>query len=364
MVRLDEASETTKTVSVDPFSKNESDAAGGLAGDVVGGDIRPGKGELGGALPDDSDHAPHAMSAGSGYVFNHPLWPALEEYRPDDTHLWEDIRDMVTHIVAVSVRPGLKRPSVRMKLARDFILYTHEHLGVELDLEELFTEHNARMFLQYGHQAGYPRALHPHYPALARMVLAVTGVRPDMKVFQPSVPAPYSPKELARCVSVVQTMRTTQRKRAGMLVFALAAGAGLSTRELIDVRWTDVDNDCVDVRGPHPRTVPILPDYRDQLVREEHEQEDGYVLLPHLPRDNTNIISNFLSRLPAGRPNVRRLRATFHFALLSHGISAQDFVYLSGRESFTSLDAYLPLLPDRGSDLLETIDSLFTKDHS
>ena len=356
--------ERAKSTLSDDLTEHNRDTSGDLAGDVLGGNVGPAAAEVSGALAGNSDHAAHAMSAGSGYVLNHPLWPALERYEPQDTHLWKDIRTMVMHVVAASVRPGLKRPSVRLKLARDFVLYAHEHLAAELDLEDVFTEHNARLFLQYGTDAGYPRPKHNTYPALARMVLAVTGVRPDLKVYEPAVPAPYTNAELADCVSVVQSMRTAQRRRNGMLVVALSAGAGLSTRELIDVRWSHVSGDCVSVRGEHPRIVPILPAWRDQLDSDSRDDLDPYVLLPHMPRDNRNIISNFLSGLPRGRPNVRRLRATYHLALLSHGISAQDFVYLSGRASFTSLDSYLPLLPDRSSDLLAVVDQLFPKDHS
>ena len=271
---------------------------------------------------------------------------------------------MVTHVVAASVRPGMKNVNVRLKLARDFILYAYEHLGTELELEDLFTEHNARMYLQYGARAGFPRAKHQTYPCLARMVLAVTGVRPELKVFDPAVPHPSTSAELANCISVVRSLRTVQRRRNAMLIVALSAGAGLSNRELIDVRWADVRDDCVAIGGEHPRVVPILPAWRDELIPGPDDEPDAYVLLPHMRRDNRNIISNFLNGLPPGKPNVRRLRAMYHVSLLSHGISAQDFIYLAGRSSFTSLDSYIPLLPDRSAQLLAVIDQLFLEDHS
>jgi len=82
--------------------------------------------------------------------------------------------------------------------------------------------------------------------------------------------APYSPAEIAGFLALAAAQPTAGRRMRAAALVCLGAGAGLAGADLREVRGTDVTRRCggviAVVRGPRPRTVPVLARYHGPLL--------------------------------------------------------------------------------------------------
>lgn len=82
--------------------------------------------------------------------------------------------------------------------------------------------------------------------------------------------APYSPAEIAGFLALAAAQPTAGRRMRAAALVCLGAGAGLAGADLREVRGTDLARRCggvlVEVRGPRPRTVPVLTRYHGPLL--------------------------------------------------------------------------------------------------
>jgi hypothetical protein len=82
--------------------------------------------------------------------------------------------------------------------------------------------------------------------------------------------APYSPAEIGGFLALAAAQPTVGRRMHATALVCLGAGAGLAGADLREARGTDVTRRCggvlVDVRGPRPRTVPVLARYHGPLL--------------------------------------------------------------------------------------------------
>ena len=81
---------------------------------------------------------------------------------------------------------------------------------------------------------------------------------------------PYSPAEISGYLDLAAAQPTMERRMRAAGLVCLGAGAGLIRGDLRDVRGSDVAERSggvvVAVRGPRPRTVPVLADYHAPLL--------------------------------------------------------------------------------------------------
>ncbi|MFK0402759.1 hypothetical protein ACIQTT_10545 [Microbacterium sp. NPDC090225] len=150
----------------------------------------------------------------------------------------------------------------------------------------------------------------------------------------------------------------------GRRIFALAVGAGLTPLEIQEVRYRDLHGTHVTVQGEHARVAPILHEWREELVLDG--DPDSYVVVPDALREgpHAKAVGEFLGMFPAPRPVPRRLRSTYLVTILAAGISAQDFVAVTGREAAGALNQYRDFLPDRSTDIVTTFDQLFKENNA
>jgi len=82
--------------------------------------------------------------------------------------------------------------------------------------------------------------------------------------------APYRPAEIAGFLALAGAQPTAGRRMRATALVCLGAGAGLAGGDLREVRGTDVTRRCggviAVVRGPRPRTVPVLARYHGPLL--------------------------------------------------------------------------------------------------
>ena len=129
---------------------------------------------------------------------------------------------------------------------------------------------------------------------------------------------PCGPQEISGFLALADAQPAAGRRMRAAGLVCLGAGAGLIRGDLRDVRGTGVacrsTGVVVTVRGPRPRTVPVLGRYHGRLLAAARFAGDGLVLCGTDPgrRNLTNPLVNALGGgggLP--RLDTSRLRATW-----------------------------------------------------
>jgi integrase len=130
--------------------------------------------------------------------------------------------------------------------------------------------------------------------------------------------APYSPAEIGGFLALADAQPTAARRARAAALVCLGAGAGLIRSDLRSVRGTDViarsGGVVVQVRGTHPRSVPVLARYHSRLA--EAAAFAGSGLLTGGTDPARHNISNPLTRSLAGGTGLpaletSRLRSTW-----------------------------------------------------
>ena len=129
---------------------------------------------------------------------------------------------------------------------------------------------------------------------------------------------PYSPAEIAGFLALADAQPTCERRMRASGLVCLGAGAGLIRGDLRGVRGTDVacrsGGVLVQVRGPCPRTVPVLDRYHARLLAAAAFAGTGLICGGADP-GRRNITNPLVSALDGGSGlphlDTSRLRATW-----------------------------------------------------
>ncbi|TFD81090.1 hypothetical protein [Cryobacterium psychrophilum] len=144
-----------------------------------------------------------------------------------------------------------------------------------------------------------------------------------------------------------------------LALLALGLGAGLPTREILEVRTGDISFDTTTSGTPTasvvvwrglPRVVPVLPDWV-RTLRSVHDQlgEDAWMFCPG--RTGTGAgsgqVTNFLTRSRTTL-DVRpaRMRATWLVRHLAGGTPADQLLRIAGLKHYAALDKLIQILPE------------------
>jgi hypothetical protein len=130
--------------------------------------------------------------------------------------------------------------------------------------------------------------------------------------------APYRAAEISGYLALAAAQPTAARQMRTAGLICLGAGAGLIRGDLRDVRGTDVASRSggvvVAVRGPRPRTVPVLPGYHAPLLASARSAGTALICGGTDP-GRRNITYPLVSALDGGgglpRLDTSRLRATW-----------------------------------------------------
>ncbi|WP_157155909.1 hypothetical protein [Diaminobutyricimonas sp. LJ205] len=168
--------------------------------------------------------------------------------------------------------------------------------------------------------------------------------------------APYTEAEIASLYSWANTQTTPNRCRNALALLCLGLGAGLATRELLDVRTSDISLDgsstrlsaSVVVWRDRPRVVPIWSDWVRCLETVATALEpDDWFFRPGRSSTTPGQVTDFLTRSRTTldvRPT--RMRATWLVQHLAAGTPASDLLAISGLKHYSALDKSVQFLPD------------------
>jgi hypothetical protein len=168
------------------------------------------------------------------------------------------------------------------------------------------------------------------------------------------VALPYAPEEVALLWEDAQRQSTPNRRRAGMSLILLGAGAGLDGRWARKVRGDDVhqttDAVVVYVGEPRPREVVIFSRYEDQLLAIAAEAGGSYLVggaLTHRNRTN-KLVARFESGHDHPTLSVPRLRSTWLVEHLARGTRLPELLLAAGTHRVESIDELLAFVPPLG----------------
>ncbi len=217
-----------------------------------------------------------------------------------------------------------------------------EGLGPDLALRDA---HVIEAFLQVGCCGLAPHTLGTYRSVLRRL----GGAGPATRRF-PASPAapPYDAADVAALWSRARHQSSEQRVTNATVLLAATLGAGLRPRELALVRDRDVVRDreraLIEVRGAHPRTVPVRPPYAGPLVKFAKDRR-GYLFRPRAKvRDTKNLVGEIAATIARDPDEVRtlsgRCRSTFICSHLQAHTPLGELCALAGLGGVESLLRY------------------------
>jgi integrase len=140
----------------------------------------------------------------------------------------------------------------------------------------------------------------------------------DLPLPRERAKAPYSQAQIAGFLALADAQPTAARRMRAAGLVCLGAGAGLIRGDLRDARGSDVacrsGGVVITVRGPRPRTVPVLSRYHARLLAAARFAGNGLICGGTDP-GRRNITNPLISALDGGtglpRLDASRLRATW-----------------------------------------------------
>ncbi|MEX1080167.1 MAG: hypothetical protein WED09_13790 [Homoserinimonas sp.] len=224
--------------------------------------------------------------------------------------------------------------------------------GLDLDRETVFRRQVIDRFTQVGLPDHGEASRGNIRSQLLRMSEALLDTRLAPPRLAPlsraSASAPYTRKELISLRSWAAHQSTAARRANAEVLLALGAGAGLTAREIGELRTSDIEVDelgvVVHVHGERNRQVPVLHEWATVLAERSRRLKPDLFAFRENHRGNyDNLISNFVARSKADvQPQSQRLRATWIVRHLETGTPVVPLLRAAGVESLEAFTRYLP----------------------
>jgi integrase len=210
--------------------------------------------------------------------------------------------------------------------------------GLELRAEVIFCPAVIERFIvANGRTFSAPtaRTLRTNCRALGRALAAYPEPAP-VRLPRERAKKPYTAEEISAYLALADAQPTSARAMRTTAVICLGAGAGLVGAELSAVGGPDVvcrsGGVVVDVKGRHPRAVPVLWRYGARLRASAAFAGPGY-LVGGTERSRRNVASGLVASLCGGtdlpRLDQARLRATW-LSELAQAIGLGAFMAATG----------------------------------
>lgn len=268
---------------------------------------------------------------------------------------WDLLEPVVVAAVSKTARLTGRETRTLYPVATAFVLWAWQTKGVDLDVARMFRRRVVEEFVHRG-MASHTRGSRATYRSmLIAMVDAVTPPSEQPFPISRSEPTPpYAPSEVAALRSWAGSQGGSTRRQDASVLLALGFGAGLTTRELLALRVSDVDarRDGVHVLvwERRPRLVPILPAWETALREAVRDADPGDWLFR---RGRTGVrpgqVTDFLHRGHTTELDVRpaRMRTTWMLTHLQSGTPPRELLRIAGLENLAALDRITRFLPAR-----------------
>lgn len=267
---------------------------------------------------------------------------------------WETIGGFVDEAVADSAQSSDREVIGLYSAVTPFVLWCWQARGMELRRERIFRRslvdqfiHLATPDLVSGSKSTLRSALWRVVEALNPADTSVAGV--TIPRSKPTVP--YSTAEIAELLSWAAGQPTARRHEDAAVLLALGLGAGLATRELLEVTVADITAHdgriFVSVWSSRPRVVPVLPQWeRPILARVETSFGQQWAFRPGRHSATSNQVTDFITRSRSDL-DIRpvRMRATWLSEHLATGTSPIELLQLAGLKHLSALQNSLVFAP-------------------
>ena len=236
--------------------------------------------------------------------------------------------------------------------ATPMVLWCWRARGTPLERDRIFKRALVEQFIHLGMPGAARGSQATLRSALWRMseVLNPAGmIGAHRQIPRSSPTAPYTDAEIAELYSWANTQTTPNRSRSALALLCLGLGAGLATRELLDVRTSDVSVElspsgtlaaAVVVWRDRPRVVPVRTDWVRTLQTVAAELgRESWLFRPGRSSTASGQVTDFLTRSRTTL-DVRpiRMRATWLVQHLTDGTPADQLLRISGLKNYAALD--------------------------
>ena len=253
--------------------------------------------------------------------------------------------------------------------ATPMVLWAWQARGVPLERARVFRHSLVEQFIHLGMPGAARGSRATLRSTLWRMteILNPADSPGDHRPIPRSIPtAAYSEAAIAELYSWANTQNTPARSRNALALLCLGFGAGLATRELLDVRVSDISTDIsidvstdVDTRAAssgtaavvvwsdRPRVVPFRQEWAATLLTVLTDTaDDSWLFRPGRTGTSAGQVTDFLTRSRTHldvRPS--RMRTTWLLQHLAEGMPARDLLGISGLKHYAALDKLVPFVP-------------------
>jgi hypothetical protein len=273
---------------------------------------------------------------------------------------WDELGPFINRTVSTIAESGRDLPGLYSAIT-PFVLWCWQSRGIDLRDDRIFRRTLADQFIHLATPTLSPASKATHRGALWR---AIEILNPhDASVSGLTLPRsaptiPYNDSEIAELRSWAAGQATLIRRQDAGKLLALGLGAGLATREIIEVTVADVsarpEGMFVSVWASRPRTVPVLPEWTSYLQSSaDLPRGQAWVFASGRGAASSDQVSEFLSRARSGL-DIRavRMRATWLRRHLADGMSPIELMQISGIQTLGALQNSLNFAPRTGHKMV------------
>lgn len=283
----------------------------------------------------------------------------MDEYQPDlPAERWAKIRFFVED-AAASAAP-LCAYSMRrlLTVSSHYVDWAHNRRGYQLDARVLFRRELIDVWVA-DRKSNLSEGTRRNYRAILCRIAEVVLPEAHPKALTPlnrrSSVVPYSESDLILLERWAVTQSTAVMRRNAVVLLSLASGAGIWSREIGDIRRSDIVSDeqglLVRVPGDRAREVPLLRRYEPMLSSVLQGLASDDLVFGAPQRQNyDNLITNFVarsrrsSRMP--QPRAQRMRATWLVTHLAARTDIKALMRAGGIDKFENLAQLLRHVPE------------------
>lgn len=290
---------------------------------------------------------------------SHDVRQALTSYTPTLPKAdVAKIREFVESAIVLTLPLTSYTVTTLLRPAMHFVHWAFCICGAELDASVIFTQpviekyvHETMPTLTDGTKRNYR----------AWLLRVAESVNPDANPNNPmplaarALEIPYTDDELDGLDRWAAGQRTAYLRENAEVFLALGIGAGLSAKEMVQVRAKDISADAngaviVTVAGEPGRTVVVTARYEQTLSHAaSNTPASAFVFLPKRTRTTNDVVSAFVSRTerPRGTPTVRsrKMRNTWLVLHLTNRVDVTTLMQAAGLQSLESISRLAQFVP-------------------
>lgn len=289
-------------------------------------------------------------------------WRIILGYTPKHTTpaAWASVRPF-TIATAAAMLPNTHAVTRRlMSMTGMFHEWLWTTTGTPLTVSHVYTQRNIDRYLA----ETLTERSQTHRWSVSRQLVKIGRELADADLIALPAPdgkrrPPFTASQIASMYSWANTLTTGLKRQNAWALLSLAGGAGLTSGEIVKVRVHDVisDNDvtCVNVRGSHPRTVPVRHAWARMLVQSLKGRTDpnDYVFQGYRHGEyEGRAIQSFLTENPAPtRPTPSLLRTGWILHHINNHVPSPVIMHLAAIPDFAVLGRYYEhAIPVRPTD--------------